>query len=237
MSKTFKSEGIVLKSLKYSETSLILDIYSKEKGLCSFIVSGVRKAKSKMTNVYKPMNLIDFIAYNADNKLSRIKEASYAYSYEALNLDVIKSSIGIFLIDLARSCIKEREQNEALYLFLKNELIRLDQTEGSIALLPLKYCISMASHLGFSLNNNFNIDTKFFDLESGGFMDNNLRKRYLLSEELSLHMHHLLSDSIEPALSKSERGQLLDQLINFFKIHIDGFKDLRSLSVLRTILS
>ncbi len=237
MSKTYKSEGIVLKSLKYSETSLILDIYTQEKGLQSFIVSGVRKAKSKMANVFSPMNIIDLVAYNSNDKLSRIKEGTYAYTFANLNMDVVRSSIGVFLIDLARSCIKEKEQNEGLYHYLKNELVELDTHPKDIANLPLRYCISMASHLGFSLSSDYHPERPFFDLGSGQFIEDDIRRKYTLDEEKSLQLHSLMSHSPTLRLTRPQRAELLDDLIKYYKIHVEGFHELRSLNVLRTILS
>lgn len=208
-----------------------------EKGLQSFIVGGVRKAKSKMANVFSPLNIINLVAYHGNGNLSRIKEAAYSYTYTNLNMEVVRSSIGVFLVDLARSCIKEKEQNEALYDYLKNELVQLDTTAQGLADLPLRYCISLASHLGFSLSSDYEEDRPFFDLGSGQFTEADVRKKYTLNKEKSLQLYSLMSNSADFKLNRTDRSELLDELIKYFKIHVEGFHELRSLGVLRTILS
>lgn len=236
MSQTLKSEGIVFKSLKYSETSLILDVYTKEAGLHSFIVSGVRKAKSKMVNVYHPMNIIDFVAYFSDDKLSRIKEAQFAVRYDDMTFNVVKSSIAMFVIDLARNAIQEKEANLELFSFLKSYLIAIDQSELNIKYVPLDFTIKLARYLGFGIQDNYTLLDRYFDMKEGVFVDKNVGHNYIMPEHLSEKLHELLSEN-NYSLNKNERNDLLDQLINYYRYHIDGFRPLKSLAVLRAILS
>ena len=227
MSTIFKSEGIVFRSLKYSETSLILDIYTKESGLHSFIVSGVRKSKSKMANVYHPMNIIDIVSYVNNNSLSRIKEGSFSYSYIDLNFNIIKSSLGMFMIDLARQAIKEKEVNEALYKFLVDSLKSLDVGKLNMRLLSIQYAIKLASFLGFALSNNYSTDNCYFDLHSGQFINNDIRNPNILNGDSSKLLHLILSDEQDIPSNKIERNYLLDQLITYYKLHVESFKRIK----------
>lgn len=236
MAQTLKSEGIIFKSLKYSETSLILDVYTKESGLHSFIVSGVRKAKSKMANVFHPMNIIDFVAFFSEDKLSRIKEAQFAVRYDDMTFNVVKSSIAMYIIDLARNAIQEKEANLDLFLFLKSYLIAIDQGKVNVKYVPIDFTIKLARYLGFGIQDNYTILDKYFDLKEGLFVDKNVGHNYIVSENLSEKLHAILANS-NYSLNKNERNDLLDQLINYYRYHIDGFRPLKSLSVLRAVLS
>lgn len=236
MSQILKSEGIIFKSLKYSETSLILDIYTKDEGLHSFIVSGVRKAKSKMTNVYHPMNIIDFVAYFSDEKLSRIKEAQFAVRYDDMTFNVIKSSIAMFVIDLARNAIQEKEANLELFSFLKFYLVAIDKSTVNIKYVPLDFTIKLARYLGFGIQNNYTELDKYFDLKEGMFVYKNVGHNYIMSESLSYSLYTMLSENVYN-IQKNERNDLLDQLINYYRYHIEGFRPLKSLDVLRAVLS
>jgi len=237
LSKTFKSEGIVFRSLKYSETSLILDIYTREIGLQSFIVSGVRKSKSKFANVFQAMNIIDLIAYKSENSLSRIKESELAIKYDKINSNIVFSSLGIFIIDLTRSVIKEREADEQLYSFLKSYLLSLDKKDKADALLPINFSIELASILGFALTNNYSEEHRFFDLQSGQFISNLILNTSVLPENISYNLFKILSEQGVQTIDKTERNIILDKLLRYFEFHIEGFKPLKSLPVLRTILS
>ncbi|NNK89353.1 MAG: DNA repair protein RecO [Saprospiraceae bacterium] len=237
MSQIIKTEGIVFKSLNYSETSLILDIYTKENGLQSFIVSGVRKAKSKMVNVYHPMNIIDLVAYNNENGLSRIREAQYHYNYRTLYSDVFKSAIGMFIIDLSRNAIREKEVNLEVYNLIKDHLTGIDEDVLSIKNTPLDYTVTLAAYLGFQIQNNFSDHEPYFDLTTGQFVAESQPLSTMLGKDLSEKLHAQISGSTDYQITRTERNQLLDHMINYYQFHVEGFKELKSLSVLRTILS
>lgn len=236
MANTFKTTGIVLRSLKYSETSLILDIYTQQKGIQSFIVSGVRKSKSKLTNVFHPMNIIDLVAYENDNGLSRIKEAQFHYQYNLLYSDVIRSTIGMFIVDLSRNLIKEKEPNEELYLTISEFLKAADNKEASLSFMPIRFCLEMASIFGFAINNNYSSELSHFDLMAGQFIKDDFRSPHCITQDLSFLLHNIILGN-DPQSSREQRSLLLDHMIKFFRLHIEGFNTLKSLPVIRTILS
>jgi len=237
-----KTEGIVLKQMKYGESSLILDVFTKEKGLRSCIVSGVRSKNSKAA-MYQIMNCLDMVIYDKDaDKLNRIKESSLNLIYQSLPLNMFKSSIGIFLMDICRNAIKEREPNEELYRFLKSWLEYLDQTSESLAYLPCLFMLELSEHLGFQPQDNFSVESPLFNLMDGSYTSAMSQSPYTINQELSSHLiqlqHSKKSNGFSHLeMSKKERHELLLQLIKFYKLHIDGFKDPKSLEVLSAVLS
>jgi len=233
--KTFKSEGIIFRCLKYSETSLIMDIYTQEYGLGSYIVSGVRKAKSSTLNVYRPMNIIDLVAYMPGESLARVKEATHAVHYDQLDRDVIRASIGTFFVDLLKNSIKEKERNDALYAYMRETLVALDSAT-QLANLPILFCLQLSVHLGFQVMDNYNAEYRFFDLQVGQYIQTAESSKYALNDMLSEALHNLMQDP-QAKLDKLSRRLLLDAMMNYYKYHIEGFTDLRSLPVLRSILS
>lgn len=214
-----------------------MDIYTSEIGLQSFIVSGVRKSKSKNTNVYQAMNIVNLIAYRSENSLSRIKEAELAVHYGGINKHVVLSTMGMFIVDLARSVIKQKETDEKLYKFLRSQLIALDNEPNDIKILPTTFAIQLASYLGFEITNNFSKDKIYFDLHSGQFIENNVKNSLILPDTLSLLLHKVLNGEKLENTSKMERNLILDKVLKYYELHLEGFKPLKSLPVLRTILS
>ena len=90
-----KTQGIIFHTKKYSESSLIVDIYTQEKGLRSYIISGVRSKKSKVSaSLVQIMSLVDLVVYHRDDRdLTRIKEIKPAHVYQSLPFDVRKSAL------------------------------------------------------------------------------------------------------------------------------------------------
>ena len=104
-----KTKGIVLRNLKYGESSLILDIYTEDFGLNSYIVSGVRNKNSKSkSGGLQLMSLVEIVAYHKNKKaLYRIKEFNFAHIYKRIPFEILRSSVGTFMIEILKNTLKE----------------------------------------------------------------------------------------------------------------------------------
>jgi DNA repair protein RecO (recombination protein O) len=239
MSHIIETEGIVFRSIKYSETSIILDAFTKDHGLKSFIISGVRSAKSKgHSAVFQVMNIINLSYYRKDNdQLHRIKEYSYAHIYNHLQVDVIRSAVGIFMIECCRNTIKEKEENLALYSFIRQHFISLDglPTEA-LSLFYIQFLIDLTVYLGFYPMDNFNENNTYFDLLNGCFTTHSLDSRHTMDAHSSVLLSSLLKNENLPSMTKQEKEKIVDYLITYYALHIESFKSLKSLEVLREVM-
>ncbi len=238
MSRIFKTKGIVFRSTKYGETSLILDIYTQEKGLRSFIVSGVRRPKAKMpASIFQHLNIIDLVAYDKIEKLGRIKECSINHIYKNIPFDLRRSSVGIFILEVARNSILEQEINLGLFDFLHGFLLDLDSMESTlVAHVPIKFLLEMSRHLGFFPMTNFSKINKYFDLQAGRFTDNPHGK-YTSDAKVSEGVHTYLCTPLKklPSIARPLRNLIIDDLWVYYRLHIEGIRHIKSLDVLRDV--
>ena len=116
----FESKGIVFRNQKFKESSVILDIYTESHGLLTFVVNGVRKSKARISpSSVQLMSIVDVSGYYKNERsLHRVKDLKLSFLYESLPFDVIKASVGTFMIELSRKCIKEESANPELFQFL-----------------------------------------------------------------------------------------------------------------------
>ncbi len=237
--RIYETQGIILRSIKYSETSIICDIYTRERGLRSFIVSGVRSArKGGAAAIYQPTNIVQLVSYDVDtDKLARIKDISLAHHYKHIHLDIVVSSTAIFMIEIARNAIQEREANVDFYDLLLEWFIRVDEHHVFFALAPHRFMINLSMHLGFGPMNNCNMTDPYFDLLEGSF-GSTTGSPYFLDADDSAAFSKILDSAVDETLTlpKIQRDRLLDALIKYFQLHITAFRDIKSLEVLRSIL-
>ncbi len=234
-----KTEGIVLKTVKYSESSVIATIFTKKFGSLSFIVQGLRSTKNKQKgNLIQSGNILQLEIYLKEQRnLNRIKEYSTAYIYT--NANFIKQSILIFCIELISKCVKEHEVNERLYDYVSLFLIELDKDEHSIENKPLYFLLETASILGFEFSMQNILNGKYFNLERGKFEDVPTSTQSNLNENETLLLKKLIAvyyDKNELKFNSTERKILLEKLILYFRWHIPDFTDLKSPSVLSEVL-
>ncbi|MEO1436303.1 MAG: DNA repair protein RecO [Bacteroidota bacterium] len=238
-----KTKGIVFRAIKYGDTSLICDIYTLDLGLRSYIFSGVRKSKTRMSaGLLQPMTLLDVVVYNKENKdLNRVKEFKVLHPYQQLPYDVRRSSVGLFLIEVARKSIREASSNPELFRFLIERFLLLDQLETGLSHYHLHAMVGLTRYLGFQPGGTFEAGKSVFDLREGLFHETiRLDPLYNMDHEESQALFQLLNlpdESLTHFRMETDlRNRLLHKLIKYYSYHVERFGDLNSLEVLRAVL-
>ena len=237
-----KTRGIVLRSMKYSETSIIADIYTEERGMRSYIISGVRSKKAKVSpGLLQVMSLVDMVAYDRQEKgLNRIKELRAAHVYTSLPFDVRKSAVGLFMAEFARKTIREPEENKRLFGFLFQSFRFLDETAAPIANIHLYFLLELSSFLGFVPAEEWSEATPVFDLQEGVFVAAPPPHIHHLGEVESRLLHQLLDKKLETchelSMQRPQRKLLLLRLIDYYRLHIENFPEIYAHEVLQEVL-
>lgn len=235
-----KTEGIVFKTTKYSETSVIATIFTKKYGLLSFILQGIRSNKNKNKgNILQPLNILNLEIYLKEHRnLNRIKEYTTNYIYKNMQVDFAKQSVAIFCIELISKCIKEHEINERLYNYLTLFLMELDQESDSIENKPLFFLLETASILGFEPSLHNILHGTYFNLETGRFEDTIASTNVLDAHETIMlkKMMAVYYEKNELKLIAAERKILLEKMLLYFRWHIADFSALKSPAILSEVL-
>jgi len=236
MAGAYKTEGIVLRCLKYSESSIIADVYTLDKGLRSYIISGLGSKKSRAkVSYYRHLNIITVVAYDKEgNKLARTKEQGLQYHYETLTHDVVKSSVALFALEVVKNAIREAEPNTELYYFIKDFLVRLDKTQSHVGSWPIWFLLDLMPHIGIQPLGNHTHTNQFFDLLNGQYVKDHNENTLNASDSTLISN---ASRNRHTALSKAKRSTVIDNLILYYKMHVESWSDLKSVSVLREILA
>lgn len=220
------TRGIVFRFVKYRETSIIATIYTEEVGLNSYIVNRVRSAKSSVKiGYFEPLNLVELTAYHKpDSNIDRLKEIKSAYPLQEMRSDIFKSSISLFLTEIINKCIVEKHKNQELFDFLFNAVIYLENSDRNNSY-HLQFLMKLTTYLGFGIHN----------LES--FIDEVGNKRFYNDATLR-NLQKLLESELSytPALDASVRQTILNDILQYYQIHLDLPK-LKSINVLQTIFS
>ena len=237
-----KTRGIIFRAIKYSETSIIADIFTEEKGLRSFIISGVRSKKAKVSaSILQVMTLVDLVAYFRDDRdLHRIKEIKVEQVYTSLPFDIVKGAVGLFMVELARKTIQESEENRKLFTFLFESFRLLDTTEKSVANLHLSFMIELSAFLGFLPGGDYVGETSIFDLKEGLFIDERPQHFHYLNKNQSELLNRFLNIAIWEShtikIDRINRKELLNNLLLFYGLHIENFQKINAHQILEEVL-
>ncbi len=234
------TKAIILHTIPYKDTSIIVYAYSKESGRISFIVNGVRKKKAKLKiNVFQSLNIVDLIYYSKENnELCRIKEARLYHIFSEIPFRIDKNSIATFIAEFIYKVIREEDKNEPLFEFLYYSILYLDKSNKNISLFNLILLTQLTKYVGIKPTNNFSETNAFFDLKKGYFSAI-FNSTTCLDLKLSNTFKTLLSSNYEElgllSIKKADRSELLHKLIKYYQIHIDYTINLKSLKILEEI--
>ena len=236
-----KTRGIVFRTHKYGESSLIVEMYTEQKGLRKYIISGVRSTKARtQASLLQVMTLLEIVAYERDDRdLNRLKEIQPAYIYESIPFDVRKGAVGLFMIEVARKAIREREENQPLFRFLFERFAGLDAAQEGVANYHLAFLLELSSYLGFSPAGEYSAATPLFDLEAGEFVAIPPPHAHYLVDDTALAfyemLHHAAPKAHELRLEREVRQKLLTELIRYFQLHLEGMGEVNAHLILREV--
>ncbi len=235
------TKGIVLQTVKYSENSVIAHIYTRQLGLKSYMVkssSGSKKGKSNHRNFFQPLSVLDLVVYNKPSGgLQHIKETRFAQTFSNIAFCYKRMSVLLFLHEVLCKCLKEEIPNEECFDFIENSLCLLDQENCQLADFHLYFLLKMSSHLGFLPLSNFSVHCRIFNLPEGRFESFIPEHSHYLDERLSFIFSEMLffsngESKLKPILSHTDKKTLLSKIIDFYGLHIAGFKNISSHKIL-----
>lgn len=218
-----KTYGIVLHTLRYADQKVIVTMFTEQHGAVSFMVRMSGSRRSVMQNVLlSPLSILEVdMDYQESAHLHRLLDVRVYEPYSSLPYHPMKQTIALFLGEFLYYVLREEQANSELYAYLMNSLLWLDNRRERYANFPVTFLIRLSRFLGF-----------WPDMEEA-------RKVILKEEEpfvpLVLRMDfptmHLFR------FSRGQRARLMQVLNDYYRLHVPHFPELRSMAILREVLS
>jgi len=237
-----KTKAIVLTSLKYGESDLIVKCFTEE-GVKSYLLKRILKSKSKKVNIavsiayFQPLTLLNLTAnHNNKGNLNSIQEARISYLYQTISTNIFKQSIVLFLAETLSNSLYEEEKNPRLFQFIETALIWLDTHENT-ANFHLLFLLNLTKYLGFYPETKEK-NSQYFNLAEGYFTNVKSLNHYIYGEKLFLFksLIGINFDVIERLhLNSKTRKIILNILLDYYELHLPGFKKPKSLNVLKEV--
>lgn len=243
MTPTLSTPALVLHTTQYAESSVIAKIFTRQLGVRSYILKGVRKGGSRTKqNLLQPLSYLDLVVYNnpktSINYLKEIAPHSVDKPHitEDMSDEMVHNALRFFMTELLYKTLREEEPMPELFDYV------VDSTHFSSdgALLshqPILFLLTVSRHLGLEPLDNYSSREPFFDLVDGRYC---AAGENLLDTESSLYLHYYLQsvhdDGPIPLTTLSQRTTLINRLLDYFQIHIADFRNFKSHEILHTVL-
>jgi DNA repair protein RecO (recombination protein O) len=238
------TKGIVLRSVKYGETSLIAWIFTQNFGVQTYLVQGVRSSKAKnRAALFQPASLLELVAYQKPQKsLQRLREFQSAYLAASMQEEVIKNITALFSVEFLFRLLPEHAPMPELFEFTYDYFKSLDQMLAAhTPNFPLYFIIQSSRLLGYEVQGSYCETTPHLNLHEGGFSAHSPAIRPFVSDEDAIVLAQLIqvktfSELKEITMNGTMRFRLLDWYMEYLHQHCQHLGQIKSLSVLRQIL-
>jgi DNA repair protein RecO (recombination protein O) len=236
-----KTRGIVLHHIKYSETSLIVKIFTELFGLQAYLVKGARSKKSTLrSSHFQPMTMLDLVVYHREKSdLQHIRESEISKPFLTIFTDIRKSTIALFLAEMLLKTLKEDESNSEMFDFISSSLNFFEIQKDGIENFHLFFLIKLSRYLGFYPQGAPGSGNAFFDLREGRYTDIQPLHPDFLNTEKSVALHAISSaraDELSGLVNtKTGRSELLNAILIYYQIHLGGLSNIKSIEVLKEV--
>jgi len=233
------TQGIVLQSIKYSDSSLIVKIFTRKSGVVSFIIKNAFSKKSKQpASFFAPLMILDLIYNEAyTEKLIFLKEANIAHPFHAIPMDIKKNSLLLFYQELLMKLLcQANAPDEELFDFIKEHLLALETTPVISSDFHIVFLIQLIQHLGYAPELNFSLHTPYFSIEDSNFGSIFSETPNFLSKEASFYLFTLLKAQNHTVPDKKIRMELLNGMILYLMKYHKQIKEIESVAILAEVL-
>lgn len=236
-----KTQGIVLNSLNYNDKYILVQIYTNVLGRVTYMVPRVQGKGTKVPkSLFFPLSILDLeVDHQASRDIQRIREAQTAESLISIPSDMVKTSLTFFLSEFLTRTLRDVEINKNLFDYLRNSILVLESSETSIANFHIVFILKLSYFLGFYPNLEEYEDGDLFDMLNGEFVKRQPLHRHYVSRNESValsrlsrisfsNMHHFM-------FSRTDRINIVNRIIEYYRIHLNDFPSLKSLDVLHDL--
>ena len=236
-----KTKAVVLRSIKFGDSKLIVDTFTEQQGRVSFVCRIPKTSHGKIKKqMFQPLSLLEVtFDHRPTVQLQHLKDVRILSPYTSLPFDSFKLGISLFLAEFLYYATKGEQYNNPLYQYIETGLLWLDGCKRDFSNFHLVFMMKLSLFLGFYPNLDDYHPGDYFDLRQACFTSSlPLHDNFLQAheaEKISLLMRMNFETMRLFEFSRTERNRCVDLMLSYYRLHIPGFPELRSLPVLKTL--
>lgn len=236
-----KTQAIVLHSLKYGETRMIVDMFTRQFGRLSFIVSIPKSSKSKVKKqFFQPLSLLEIETdVRPKIQLQKLSDIRLTCPFVSIPFHPHKLSMALFLAEFLYYALRSEQRNELLFDYVESSIQWLDGQEDRFANFHLVFLMRLSRFLGFYPNLEHYHTGDYFDLRESEFLQvPPVHRDFLYPEEaekvqLMMRMDYPTMHLFR--MSHQERNRLLEVSLIYYRLHLPDFPEMKSIGVLQEL--
>ena len=238
-----KTKGIILHQIKYTDSGIVAQLYTRRFGRQSFLIKGMRNKKAGKHNImFQPMFILDLeMYYKPSREMQVLKEFSVSFTPYDIHSNIKKSCVAIFLGEVLTSVLKEESPHEEMFDYIEESIIYFEKCRDGFANFHIGFLAGLSSFLGFEPGPRTDINQSFFDMRNGIFVTIPPVHGNYANKEISNILADFFNASYDTIsniiLNGNLRNEVLETLLKYYSLHLPGLKKINSLEVLKEVFS
>ena len=239
--KSYKARGVVLHTLKYGDSSMVVYLLTDVGGRRSYMVQGVRSTRGRGSKLalFQPMFAVEFEGLESPRRqMDSFREIRSGAVLRSVPFDVRKSTIALFMAEVLYRLVRESEPNGPLFDFVWGSVGALDAMEEGVANFHLWFLANLSRFLGFYPGNAYTAGA-FFDIREGLYTKTPPpHAGYMIGEHARTLDDFIRCDVRclgEIGLNRRQRVGFLDALLVYYGYHLDAIRAVQSVKILQEV--
>ena len=242
MSNCEKNRGVVLHTMRYGESGIIVYMYTENNGRTSYFMRSNKQGRvtiGKNNIALQPLTPLNFVSLSSkDGSSVRISEAKRSFINAATLFDIRKSTIALFISEFLYKVVKENFSNPLLFDFVYNSVNVLDALEDGISNFHLYFVVKLTQYIGFNPTVNYENDS-FFDITMGRYTIIRPSHAFYFSKESSFFLDSIQNSGISSLqsikMNRIQRREFLESMIQYYEYHNETTYKIESVKILSEI--
>ena len=248
MSTPLSSNAVVLRTIDYSDTSLIVRLFTEQYGKVTVIAKGARRPRQALSSVLQPPNHIAVWYHYKDGRdIQTLSKSEFVERYTGLAAQLARSAAALVAVEMLDRAVHDSDPHPLLFRLITATLRHLDQAAGDVAVMLHFYQLHLARQLGFAPRLTLcgqcgrALKEASLDMTTGNLLCRRCRPTggLHLGNAALRHLQDLGRTHISrlPDLQPDEhtRQEVGNFLLNHLFFHVDGMSNLKSIRFWRQV--
>ena len=239
--KGYKARGVVLSTVKYGDSGMVVQMLTDRYGRQSYMVQGVRSSRgrgSKMA-LFQPLFLLQFEGLESPHSdLHKRREVQNDVVFKSLPYDIRKSTMALFMAEVLYRLVGESEANEPLFEFVHSSVCALDEIDEGVSNFHLWFLANLSRYLGYFPGNE-HCKGCWFDMREGLYVSEMPLHDHTMNAEEAELLRDLTETDLEYLgeipLNREQRVTMLSRLVEYYSIHLEAIRSVRSIEILQEV--
>jgi DNA repair protein RecO (recombination protein O) len=253
-----RSEAVILRSMKFRDTSKIVSLYTRQFGRISVVAKGARSRNNKFGAALEPMSHVSAVFYRTEGReLHLLSQCDLIHGFRRIADSLGRLAAGLAAVELVSGVTHDEEANEALFSLLVATLAAIESATKGGAIALYYFEVRLAGILGFQTgfrrclacgteldDQSLTAAGSTFQPDRGGCLCSACRVRYPGGRRLTtmaLRILQRLEELDEPAaalsmvMPRAVAAEVGETLYLYLRTHVEGLRDSRAERVFAAI--